>query len=378
MIVTAHPGLDFDKVLATAPLVVDFRGVTRGIERAQPGASVTPTRQGRRRRPRLLGPEPRPQLRPRCRARSCAWICDGVAGGARPLERRASRDARDRDRRRRAARGRRRSTRSWSPRPCRRTPSSRCRRSRRASTASSRSRWRSRSADAEQVAAAARERRQGPDGRATCSSTTRASSKLKEIADAGELGDIHYIYGNRLNLGKLRADENALWSLGAHDVSVVLRLVGRGAVRGAARSARATCGRGSRTSSSASCASRRASPRTCTCPGSTRTRSAASPSSARSGWRRSTTWRSSARSRSTTRASTRTSRRTASTSRARATSTARASRTRSRCGSSAATSSSASPRGAAPRSGAESGVRVVRVLEALQDSLAETSRAATV
>ena len=49
--------------------------------------------------------------------------------------------------------------------------------------------------------------------------------KLKEVAASGELGDIHYIYGNRLNLGKLRADENALWSLGAHDVSVVLRLV---------------------------------------------------------------------------------------------------------------------------------------------------------
>ena len=50
--------------------------------------------------------------------------------------------------------------------------------------------------------------------------------RLKEIADSGELGDIHYIYGNRLNLGKLRAEENALWSLGAHDVSVVLRLAG--------------------------------------------------------------------------------------------------------------------------------------------------------
>jgi predicted dehydrogenase len=50
--------------------------------------------------------------------------------------------------------------------------------------------------------------------------------KLKAIADSGELGDIHYIYGNRLNLGKLRAEENALWSLGAHDVSVVLRLAG--------------------------------------------------------------------------------------------------------------------------------------------------------
>ena len=49
-------------------------------------------------------------------------------------------------------------------------------------------------------------------------------AKLKEIAVSGELGDIHYVYSNRLNLGQLRADENALWSLGAHDVSVVLHL----------------------------------------------------------------------------------------------------------------------------------------------------------
>jgi predicted dehydrogenase len=48
---------------------------------------------------------------------------------------------------------------------------------------------------------------------------------LKGLVDSGELGDIHYLYSNRLNLGKLRADENALWSLGAHDVSVVLRLL---------------------------------------------------------------------------------------------------------------------------------------------------------
>ncbi|MBO0767684.1 MAG: Gfo/Idh/MocA family oxidoreductase [Solirubrobacterales bacterium] len=51
-------------------------------------------------------------------------------------------------------------------------------------------------------------------------------TKLKELADSGELGELYYIYGNRLNLGKIRADENALWSLGAHDVSVVLSLVG--------------------------------------------------------------------------------------------------------------------------------------------------------
>jgi len=51
-------------------------------------------------------------------------------------------------------------------------------------------------------------------------------AKLKEIADSGELGDLHYVYSHRLNLGKLRTDENALWSLGAHDVSVLLHLLG--------------------------------------------------------------------------------------------------------------------------------------------------------
>jgi predicted dehydrogenase len=50
--------------------------------------------------------------------------------------------------------------------------------------------------------------------------------QLKQIVDSGELGQVRYIYSNRLNLGKLRADENALWSLGAHDVSVVLHLAG--------------------------------------------------------------------------------------------------------------------------------------------------------
>jgi predicted dehydrogenase len=53
-----------------------------------------------------------------------------------------------------------------------------------------------------------------------------AVGKLKELLDGGELGALYYLYGNRLNLGKLRADENALWSLGAHDVSVVLHLIG--------------------------------------------------------------------------------------------------------------------------------------------------------
>jgi predicted dehydrogenase len=49
---------------------------------------------------------------------------------------------------------------------------------------------------------------------------------LRELCDAGELGQIRYVYSQRLNLGKLRADENALWSLGAHDVSAILSLAG--------------------------------------------------------------------------------------------------------------------------------------------------------
>jgi len=50
--------------------------------------------------------------------------------------------------------------------------------------------------------------------------------KLKELVDKGELGRIQYIYSNRLNLGKLRREENVLWSFAPHDVSVILGLTG--------------------------------------------------------------------------------------------------------------------------------------------------------
>ncbi|HXP38197.1 MAG TPA: Gfo/Idh/MocA family oxidoreductase [Solirubrobacteraceae bacterium] len=52
-----------------------------------------------------------------------------------------------------------------------------------------------------------------------------AVGRLKQLIDEDELGPLYYLYGNRLNLGQLRADENALWSLGAHDVSVALHLI---------------------------------------------------------------------------------------------------------------------------------------------------------
>jgi predicted dehydrogenase len=51
-------------------------------------------------------------------------------------------------------------------------------------------------------------------------------AKLKELVDSGELGRLLYVYGNRQNLGQIRRDENALWSLGAHDLSVILHLLG--------------------------------------------------------------------------------------------------------------------------------------------------------
>jgi predicted dehydrogenase len=48
--------------------------------------------------------------------------------------------------------------------------------------------------------------------------------QLADLIGRGELGEVYYLYSQRVNLGKLRADENALWSLGAHDVSVLLEL----------------------------------------------------------------------------------------------------------------------------------------------------------
>ena len=49
--------------------------------------------------------------------------------------------------------------------------------------------------------------------------------KLKELIDADELGEVRCVYGNRVNLGIVRSNENALWSLGVHDLSVILYLL---------------------------------------------------------------------------------------------------------------------------------------------------------
>ena len=51
--------------------------------------------------------------------------------------------------------------------------------------------------------------------------------RLKEMIALGKLGKINYIYSNRLNFGKVRTEENALWSFAPHDVAVILRLLGQ-------------------------------------------------------------------------------------------------------------------------------------------------------
>jgi len=50
--------------------------------------------------------------------------------------------------------------------------------------------------------------------------------KLKELTDKGKLGKIQYLYSNRLSIGKIRTEENILWSFAPHDISVILMLLG--------------------------------------------------------------------------------------------------------------------------------------------------------
>ncbi len=52
-----------------------------------------------------------------------------------------------------------------------------------------------------------------------------AIKKLSELVNQGELGRLQYIYSNRLNMGKIRTEENILWSFAPHDISVILALL---------------------------------------------------------------------------------------------------------------------------------------------------------
>jgi predicted dehydrogenase len=61
-----------------------------------------------------------------------------------------------------------------------------------------------------------------------------AMRRLKDLVESGEVGDLHYAYSQRVNLGVIRPDENALWSFAPHDVSMFLDLFGEWPVRVAA------------------------------------------------------------------------------------------------------------------------------------------------
>jgi UDP-2-acetamido-3-amino-2,3-dideoxy-glucuronate N-acetyltransferase len=50
--------------------------------------------------------------------------------------------------------------------------------------------------------------------------------RLKELVDEGRLGRLQYVYSNRLNLGKIRREENVIWSFAPHDISMILALAG--------------------------------------------------------------------------------------------------------------------------------------------------------
>ncbi len=53
-----------------------------------------------------------------------------------------------------------------------------------------------------------------------------AFQRLQRLCAGGELGRINYIYSHRLNLGKIRREENTLWSFAPHDISMILALAG--------------------------------------------------------------------------------------------------------------------------------------------------------
>jgi predicted dehydrogenase len=58
-----------------------------------------------------------------------------------------------------------------------------------------------------------------------------AVERLKAMIEASELGEVYYLYSQRVNLGQIRPDENALWSFGPHDISVALELLNERPVR---------------------------------------------------------------------------------------------------------------------------------------------------
>jgi len=54
-----------------------------------------------------------------------------------------------------------------------------------------------------------------------------AVRKIKEVMESGKIGQLYYIYSNRLNMGTVRTEENVFWSFAPHDISVIDYLIGQ-------------------------------------------------------------------------------------------------------------------------------------------------------
>ena len=79
--------------------------------------------------------------------------------------------------------------------------------------------------EGEELIASGQRKRSCPHGGASAA-VPPGICEIKKLEQAGELGRINYIYSNRLNLGKIRREENILWSFAPHDISMILSLAG--------------------------------------------------------------------------------------------------------------------------------------------------------
>ena len=50
---------------------------------------------------------------------------------------------------------------------------------------------------------------------------------IRKIVDSGDIGELNYIYSNRLSFGKVRSEEDVIWSFAPHDISMILSLIGK-------------------------------------------------------------------------------------------------------------------------------------------------------